>query len=115
MKKCHLLIILFLFVGTIMGFSQIADTIPPQRHQYTSILSLTKSNIINNLSIKNKEEALYNTSIKLKSPSMAHTAFFCKIEDKIGKSSNLPLKMRLGDVDYVDAIEGKRPVLLPRQ
>ena len=35
-------------------------------------------------------------------------AFFCKIENQLGKSSNFPVKMRLGDVRYTDAMEGKQ-------
>lgn len=35
-------------------------------------------------------------------------AFFCKIEVKLEKAVKLPIKFRLGDVDYVDRLEGKR-------
>ena len=35
-------------------------------------------------------------------------AFFCKLEVKMEKSTKLPIKVRLGDVDYVDWLEGKR-------
>jgi hypothetical protein len=34
--------------------------------------------------------------------------FFCKIEHKMGLNQKLPLKFRLGDVQYVDELEGKR-------
>ena len=33
--------------------------------------------------------------------------FFCKIEHDWGKKSRLPLKFRLGSVEYVDWLEGK--------
>jgi hypothetical protein len=33
--------------------------------------------------------------------------FFCKIEHKWGKKSRIPLKFRLGSVEYVDWLEGK--------
>jgi hypothetical protein len=32
--------------------------------------------------------------------------FFCKIEYKMGLNKSLPVKFRLGDVPYVDALEG---------
>jgi hypothetical protein len=34
--------------------------------------------------------------------------FFCKIEHKMGLNQRFPLKFRLGDVQYVDEMEGKR-------
>jgi hypothetical protein len=33
--------------------------------------------------------------------------FFCKIEHNWGKQSRIPLKFRLGSVEYVDWLEGK--------
>jgi hypothetical protein len=41
------------------------------------------------------------------------TAFFCRIETKCDKSSKLPLRMRLGTLDYVNTIEGKGPDIKP--
>lgn len=35
-------------------------------------------------------------------------AFFCKIEVQLEKVVKLPVKFRLGSVDYVDYLEGKR-------
>ncbi len=35
-------------------------------------------------------------------------AFFCKVEVKLEKAVKLPIKFRLGDVEYVDRLEGKR-------
>jgi hypothetical protein len=34
--------------------------------------------------------------------------FFCKIEHKMGLNQKMPIKFRLGDVQYVDELEGKR-------
>lgn len=39
--------------------------------------------------------------------SAQHLPFFCKIEHQMAKKSALPLKFRLGDVPYVDYLEGK--------
>ena len=38
----------------------------------------------------------------------ADLAFFCKIEVKMEKAARFPVKFRLGDVQYVDKLEGKR-------
>ena len=35
------------------------------------------------------------------------SAFFCRIEDAIAKTSKINMKFRLGSVQYVDALEGK--------
>lgn len=38
----------------------------------------------------------------------AHTAFFCRMEDKLEHKVKLPVKMRLGTLDYVERLEQKR-------
>jgi hypothetical protein len=35
-------------------------------------------------------------------------AFFCRLEVKMEKASKMPVRFRLGTVDYVDYLEGKR-------
>ena len=37
-----------------------------------------------------------------------HLGFFCKWEVKLQQATRWPVKFRLGDVDYVDWLEGKR-------
>ena len=36
-------------------------------------------------------------------------AVFCRIEVQLEKAARLPVKVRLGDVQYTDQLEGKRP------
>lgn len=40
--------------------------------------------------------------------SCENLAFFCKIEVKLEQSTGFPVKFRLGNVEYVDRLEGKR-------
>ncbi|MDX1942579.1 MAG: hypothetical protein SFU99_18585 [Saprospiraceae bacterium] len=37
-----------------------------------------------------------------------HLPIFCKIEVKMEQAAKFPIKVRLGDVEYVDRLEGKR-------
>lgn len=39
--------------------------------------------------------------------SFENLALFCKIEEKVSQKSNLAMRMRLGSLDYVNALEGK--------
>jgi hypothetical protein len=39
--------------------------------------------------------------------SVNNLPFFCKLEYKMGVEKQYPLKIRLGDVQYVDQLEGK--------
>lgn len=39
--------------------------------------------------------------------SMEHLAFFCRLEVRMEKASKMPVRFRLGSVDYVDRMEGK--------
>lgn len=63
--------------------------------------------------IKNENKTLKNTqNIPQPSPtplvfSVESLPFFCKIEYKMGLNKKMPVKFRLGDVPYVDGLEGK--------
>lgn len=45
----------------------------------------------------------------LSGPAWSETClpFFCRIEHRWAKTNRIPLKFRLGSVDYVDWLEGK--------
>jgi hypothetical protein len=64
--------------------------------------------------VKKLFENVDNQSISLEKPkqipsvfSVEALPFFCKIEYKMGLNKKMPIKFRLGDVQYVDELEGK--------
>ncbi|MDZ7877127.1 MAG: hypothetical protein U5L45_05630 [Saprospiraceae bacterium] len=80
--------------------AKIAVGIPPQ---YPSVFLL-----------KNGLHTYQNVAISVKKPtqipsvfSVEALPFFCKIEYKMGLNKKLPVKFRLGDVQYVDELERK--------
>ncbi|MBK6995870.1 MAG: hypothetical protein IPH31_13420 [Lewinellaceae bacterium] len=58
-----------------------------------------------NLNQENKTPTL--NPVFLPKWSSKELPFFCKIEHNWGKKARLPLKFRLGSVEYVDWLEGK--------
>lgn len=66
-------------------------------------------------SLKKNNQKANNQQIEQKTPRpiplvfcVETLPFFCKIEHKMGLNQKLPFKFRLGDVQYVDELEGKR-------
>jgi hypothetical protein len=63
---------------------------------------------------KNALKSTENQTVNAQKPasvpsvfSVEALPFFCKIEYKMGLNHKLPIKFRLGDVQYVDQLEGK--------
>ncbi|MCB0706970.1 MAG: hypothetical protein KDC34_16760 [Saprospiraceae bacterium] len=50
----------------------------------------------------------FGQDIQTTLPATAPQAFFCRLEWQLEKSIQVPVKFRLGDVQYVDQLEGKR-------
>ena len=74
--------------------------------QYKTHFNRKNTQIIDNQYFRNKTQA----KIVKQLPSVfavEKMPFFCKIEYKMGLNKKLPLKFRLGDVQYVDELEGK--------
>lgn len=112
------IIISFLFLLPVLGFAQLNVELQISGKSFGE---LKTSNIIKpNISLLNllsfnfftnnlKEDNDNNTSL-ICTPykGKAHTAFFCKMEDRLEHKVKLPVRMRLGTLDYVDQLEQKR-------
>lgn len=61
-----------------------------------------------NVQLDKQKETLLLQSPNLILPDNIATAFFCRMEVKAEKASKIPVLFRLGSVDYVEKMEGKR-------
>lgn len=71
------------------------------------LLYTSASHNLSNENLSSKTDQLPALASILKQTAMPH-AFFCKLELKIDKAANINCRFRLGSVDYVDYLEGKR-------
>lgn len=103
-----ILLILVIFVclnskSQTIGLSMSDIKTPPQ---YLS-LKKEKLRLKNDFTIDN-QQVVKNKLRPIPSIFSVETLpFFCKIEYKLGLNNKLPVKFRLGDVQYVEELEGK--------
>lgn len=94
------------FVGMSYGaFAQIGLHVEKTRLFSTKVENtITETESIPSLMEVFKQSSLSDTP---KSYCYRDLAFFCKVEVQLEKASKIPVKFRLGDVQYVDWLEGK--------
>lgn len=103
--------ILFILVVMISGSLTVTAQTDSLSVQLRSI-SLTNSSIISTLNLnKHNKTALPFSPLGFQQniPQYKTTAFFCLLEDKILRTSKVPIRMRLGSLDYTNSMEGKNP------
>ena len=114
MKKGIILIVGLIMQGLFcseikaqIGLSTIDHT-PPQYFHLKTYYKSTKSLDVKSTAFlkMNKVESLKPKPLPI-AFSVECLPFFCKIEYKMGINQKLPIKFRLGDVQYVDELEGK--------
>ena len=107
MRKTILLIVLTFMYLTVksqtVGLSMSDIKTPPQ---YVS-LKKEKIRLKSGFSIDNQQVVKDKPRPIPYVFSVETLPFFCKIEYKLGLNNKLPIKFRLGDVQYVEQLEGK--------
>ncbi len=79
--------------------------IKPSDYIFKSLLFIPDFNIDKQ---QNTSQSLMLNAVYSTPKVEYNTTIFCKFEHRLMMSSRLPLKLRLGDVQYVDRLEGKK-------
>ena len=103
MKKASLISLLLVCFLSATAQDTTSEKVAPS----FALTELTHALVINKLALSKKSNESDDRALLIRRPSMAHTAFFCRMEDKVEQSGRLPLKIRLGDVSYANTLEGK--------
>ena len=101
--------IFFIVTTTFVGISQtvgltMANIVRPSQ---SILVKKEKLHIFSSLNAQNQQVAKTQPRAVPSVFSVETLPFFCKIEYKMGFNKKLPIKFRLGDVQYVDEMEGK--------
>ncbi len=115
MSKIGLLVVFSLLTLTLSGQSlldrkKISFVKPPFKINFgdksTTFIDLDGSSKPMTLNIR--REILFSEQTPIQWSNDHHLPFFCEIEHRLEKKGKMGLKFRLGDVQYVDYLEGKR-------
>jgi hypothetical protein len=102
------LIIVFLFLCVYNFTSAQTNFFPQKNYVIEPITFNTLSNIdIYQPSLLTNSIIYLNNAFNISTYNYDDLAIFCKLEVKMEKASGIPIKFRLGEVNYVEKLEGK--------
>lgn len=90
----------------IVGKSLHALKTPPKKIAFSTPRFLAP---LDRYAIRSKKTipAIIPNAFSISSQYYEHLGFFCKVELRLEQKNNLPIKFRLGEVQYVERLEGK--------
>jgi hypothetical protein len=110
---CFLVVLLFITPTQIFCQQQMPRSAQNSPHtlflfeNFHEKLSYHRVRYLNALDIN---QPIFNSNILISQPgfNISHLPFFCKKEFQFEKNTSVPLRIRLGSLDYVNKLEGKR-------
>lgn len=104
----NLLFLLIFCCSTNLLLAQ-ANYYPIEKYEIKSlkINTLFPINIYSTSVFPTKSIMNTNNSLNVSAYNYDDLAIFCKLEVKMEKASGIPVKFRLGEVNYVERLEGK--------
>lgn len=109
-----LVVFLLMFQGNVLGqekfivkqfISQEKRAAFKLKFSKTELLTYDSSMVINKYNLMNITKTSYYAN---------HLGFFCQKELQLEKITNVPIRFRLGSLDYVNWMEGKPNAIKPR-
>lgn len=103
------LFLLFFLCGFSNMLSAQTDYFPIERYQIKplKVHTLPLINLSSNAAFSSVSIMKQHNSLNVSAYNYDDLAIFCKLEVKMEKAAGIPVKFRLGEVNYVERLEGK--------